>query len=315
LKATPWSEPAWTAAAEAWIAKELGTLGRALSGPVVEVKKGSISCVLRAPTQEGAVYFKVASKLPLFVNEAAVTLGLSEFFPGLTPKPLAVDLDAGWLLLPDFGALIGWDASVVERSAAMQAFARLQLSSVDRSRELLRMGCMDRRLPVLKAQVDPWLETLNRYAALEAGEFKILRSLAPRLKARCDEVGDFGLPDTLVHGDMHMGNVARSSQGGLFFDWTDACVGHPFMDLLNVHQEKDEAAREALLQAYLGPWEPLVPRTRLESLWTLTGPLCALHQAISYQHIVIDGFEGAREQFANEILFWPRKLLELMDGA
>lgn len=309
---TPWSDPLWKTQADAWISAELRRLGITPMPPTLEVKKGSISCVLRAPTDAADAYFKVASKLPLFVNEATVTQGLSALFPGQIPSPLAIHPDHGWLLLPDFGPPLGHDAPLPDRCAAMQAFARLQVSSAPHAGELLRLGCIDRRLPVLKSQVDSWLETLPFYAPLSESELGSLRGLGPRLKSLCDEAARIPLPDTLVHGDMHMGNVARTAQGFLIFDWTDACLSHPFIDLLNVQHEGDDLARNSLLGAYLEPWQAKLNLPELKKLWDLMGPLSALHQGVSYQHIVVGGFEGAAQQFEREILFWPKKILELL---
>jgi aminoglycoside phosphotransferase (APT) family kinase protein len=46
------------------------------------------------------------------------------------------------------------------------------------------------------------------------------------------ELATYAVPPSLVHGDLHLGNVALGPRGHLFFDWTDAGVAHPFLDLL-----------------------------------------------------------------------------------
>ena len=68
---------------------------------------------------------------------------------------------------------------------------------------------------------------------------------------------------TLVHGDLHPGNVARLDGELAYFDWTDACVAHPFFDLHSLQWQKDEATRAALLDAYLGAWEGVASPERL----------------------------------------------------
>jgi aminoglycoside phosphotransferase (APT) family kinase protein len=61
-----------------------------------------------------------------------------------------------------------------------------------------------------------------------------------------------------VHGDLHLSTVAQGPHGYLFFDWTDACVAHPFLDLLTFFQEDEEevqsALRDRLRDAYLAEW-------------------------------------------------------------
>jgi len=64
------------------------------------------------------------------------------------------------------------------------------------------------------------------------------------------------LPSTLVHGDLHADNIARTGRGYVLFDWTDACVGHPFVDFVTFvynfgPTSNDPAAREAT-QSLLG---------------------------------------------------------------
>ncbi|MBI1880332.1 MAG: phosphotransferase [Chloroflexi bacterium] len=56
--------------------------------------------------------------------------------------------------------------------------------------------------------------------------------MIPHLKARCDQLAGYSVPQTLVHGDLHTGNVALVEGKLLFFDWTDACVTHPFFDVM-----------------------------------------------------------------------------------
>ena len=40
----------------------------------------------------------------------------------------------------------------------------------------------------------------------------------------------------------------------MIFDWTDACVAHPFIDMIAIGYEEDEAVAARLLDAYLAEW-------------------------------------------------------------
>jgi aminoglycoside phosphotransferase (APT) family kinase protein len=64
--------------------------------------------------------------------------------------------------------------------------------------------------------------------------------------------------DRRRHGDLHLGNVAQGSRGYLFFDWTDASVANPVLDLLTFFHEDEEEAegplRDRLRDAYLSEW-------------------------------------------------------------
>jgi hypothetical protein len=57
--------------------------------------------------------------------------------------------------------------------------------------------------------------------------------------ALIDEAASLGIPDTLVHGDLHAGNIGLRGGRSVFFDWTDACVAQPFLDLVTFLDESE----------------------------------------------------------------------------
>jgi hypothetical protein len=108
----PWARVGWFEQAVAWMRSELERLGYSLTAPVEQVKSWGISCILRAHTASGDVYFKAASSLPLFAHEPAVMRDLSGLYPDHIPAPLSIDEQHRWMLLADFGAALEWDAPV-----------------------------------------------------------------------------------------------------------------------------------------------------------------------------------------------------------
>ncbi len=284
-----WARPGWFALASGWMTEVLAELGRIPTGPVEQYKILGISCLLRQPAATGMVYFKATAQLPLFVNEGRLMETLSRHFPRWIPAPLARDDRESWMLLDDFGPNL-WqqDKKEANFAAAAADFARLQQASVDRVEDLLALGCLDRRLPVLAAQLDPLLAHPLTARHAKADELSQLAALGPRVVERCAQLAAIGLPDTLVHGDLHLGNVAASDDGHLFFDWSDACVAHPFMDMITPYfLEEDEAKRSRGKKEYLAAWEGWASQAELDEAWRLAKPLAALHQAVSYLHILI----------------------------
>jgi Ser/Thr protein kinase RdoA (MazF antagonist) len=150
---------------------------------------------------------------------------------------------------------------------------------------LLADGCLDRRLDVLEGQVDALLADRRALHRLDAKEVRALSRLAPALHDACRRLAALGLPATLVHGDLHPGNVARSGGELVYFDWTDACVAHPFVDLHTLQWERDEAVREALLEAYLEPWRDVASEETLREAVALARVVTPLHHAVSYATI------------------------------
>lgn len=306
-----WEQPGWFRPTAAWITDQLTQMGNPATGPVEQVKHWFLSCILRVPTAQGWVYFKATNGSALMVNEAVLTQTLAQLFPMVMPQPLAIDPARDWNLLADFGAEIGWEASVETREAALTAFAQLQMASADQVDQLLAHGCIDRRLPKLVEQIGPLLNDPLMVAMLEPEQQQRLLAVAPRLVELCRQMAAYNVPSTLVHGDLHMSNIARRGEHFVFFDWSDACVAHPFLDMIAILHEKDPIVRSRLRNAYLAVWTPYEPMERLLELWQLAYPLCALHQAVSYRHIAqhIES-DGNHPMLDWAMPFWFGKILE-----
>jgi Phosphotransferase enzyme family len=281
----PWALPGWLEEVRAWLEPEVERLGHSLVG-IEQRKQWSISSVLRVRTDGPDLYFKVSARLPLFVDEGPVTAMLAERFPGYVPEPLAVEPERGWFLLAEFQELVGWRPPLDVRCEVLARFAGLQRRTAEQTADLIAAGCLDRRLDVLERQLEPLLADPGALARLQPEEVDALHLQAPRFREACRRLADIGLPPTLVHGDLHVGNVARQDGELVYFDWTDACIAHPFIDLLSLQWEKDEADREALLDAYLGVWDGVVPPERLREAASLAAIVIPLHHAVSYRTIV-----------------------------
>ena len=88
----PWGFPGWLELALAWIAAHADGLHS-----WKEIKSWSLSCVIRAETGRGVVYFKATNQQPkLFANEALVTQNLAVRFPGRSDDgvPVWLPIDA-----------------------------------------------------------------------------------------------------------------------------------------------------------------------------------------------------------------------------
>ena len=314
----PWAARGWFQAAEGWLRGSLDTLGNAATGPVRQLQVWELSCILRAPTTSGDVWFKASRDLPLFVNEAVLIRELAGLFPGHVPAPLAVDAERRWMALADFGPEVGWDAPAADREDVLATFARLQIQAASQVDRLLAAGCLDRRLPWLAAQAERWLPAVDETGRLpgidaatwlSAGEAAELAAAGPRLAAMCGELAAAAVPATLLHGDLHLGNVAKGHDGYVFFDWTDACVAHPFLDMITIFHEEDDALRGRLRDAYLAEWTRFAPPDRLRRAWELAEPLGALHHAVSYRSIVANLDPPIDLHMMRSTAFWLRKVL------
>jgi hypothetical protein len=308
----PWSRPGWRDEVRGWLDAELGRLGRRVVA-LEQVKVWGISTVLRVETDRGDLWFKVSAALPLFVNEAVVMQRLAERFPGFVPEPVAVDPERGWILFEPF-ELLGWGIALEPRRELYRRFAELQVRTIGRTDELLADGCHDRRLGVLESQLDELLADRAALHKLTTAEVRTLRRLAPKLHELCRRLDALGLPATLVHGDLHPGNVMRLDGSLAYFDWTDACIAHPFVDLHSLRWQPDEDVRAAVLDAYLEPWRAVAPEETLREAVALAEAVTPLHHAVSYRTIV-RGLEPSAKpeldethEFLREVLARAREL-------
>ena len=303
-----WARRGWFAEASAWTHEVLGACGRSAIGPVEQISNWCISAILRTETDEGAAYFKATARSPLFVEEGTVTRGLAEMFPGRVPRPIAVDSERRWMLLDDFGPVVGWKADLETRVAVLTAFARMQREAAPRRDELLALGVLDRRAEWLASEIESLLSA-PADLGLDVAEAEQLAERAPWFRDACERLAAGVVPDSLVHGDLHLANVAVPNGQFVFFDWTDACITHPFLDLLIVFFEDDRDVQRTLRDAYLGVWAELAPLHDLLELSELAEPLACLNQAISYRSIMANVERGTAPELASMPAYWLRKAL------
>jgi hypothetical protein len=109
-----------------------------------------------------------------------------------------------------------------------------------------------------------------------------------------------------------LNNVAVLAGRLQFFDWTDACITHPFFDLISVYDEEDTAVQAQLRDAYLALWAEYAAMPRLLEACTLAQPLSDLHQAISYQHIQAGLEPAAQIHFSDAAPHYVRKVLRTL---
>ena len=325
LPGRPWAARGWFAGAERWLEDAMAAIGRPLTGPVEQVRVWELSCVLRAPTAAGDVWFKANAASPLLVNEAVVLGELAGLFTAHVPVPLAVDPERGWMVLDDFGEEVGWAVPLEVVEEVARAFARMQVQATGHVDRLLAAGCLDRGLDRLAAQALAWLPAVEATAELACidqatwlteDETAAVRAALPQVLACCAELGGHAVPPSIVHGDLHLSNVARGPVGYLFFDWTDACVAHPFLDLATIRRGTaftdavcEDELRERLREAYLPEWASFEPPGRLARAWELAAPLGALHQAVSYRSLATQA--PMDPHMAQSTAFWLRRVLAL----
>ncbi len=296
---------AWLAEVAGWTQSELSMRNISTTGSPVEVRVLPWSAVFRFSTTSGPVYFKACAPSQGF--EPALMRYLAERRPDDVLPVLAADLERAWLLLPDGGevlrhVLTGDAADLIAHwSAILPQLAALQRELAGDATRLLSLGVMDRRPGVLPALFLELLDRADRWPldhpdGLSRDDLPRLRAFASRLSSLCEELAVLGPADTLVHDDLHDGHIfvgpAEAQPRYRFFDFGDACVGHPFFQLIAPQRfyarefdelELDNTAVDALYEIYMDAWAdvPAAGRRRALQLALAVGPLM---RALTWYH-------------------------------
>jgi hypothetical protein len=292
----PWYATGWDAAAEAWIREQVHAAGLRLTGPIEEVRRWCLACVLRAPTDAGAVFFKEAVRPPVFADEPRFTAALAELYPDFLPQVIAVDAPRSWLLTMDCGA--GADQDNLD---LLTRYAPLQRRAVDDVDALRGAGCLARPCQDLPAQYLAVLDDGKTMSLLPDGAPGRLANLAAPIADACARLAAYAIPDTLTHGDLSEGNCGMRDGRHVFFDWTDACVTHPFMDGMLVYGMDQGEPKRRAIDAMIQPWTACEPIARLRDAWGIAELVACAHTFVTYhsitahlphsaQHEHVDGF-------------------------
>ena len=318
----PWEAIGWHAAACEWIGSQLASLGFTIQCPIVQQRAWGLSCTMKVGTENGDVYFKATP--PFMAHEGLAMQAVADRCPELLPSPLAIEPERGWLLMQDYGSeMLHECPDITHWEEALCLFSQAQVDQVERVHQWLSLNIPDRRLGRMVEMIDPLIASCSQMLTggangLSDAELGDLRSLSMPLKLMCARLADFGVPHTLVHGDLG-GNILIRDGGYTFFDWTDVCISHPFFEMATISAAyfdesvlKDSPDADARLRdAYLEPWSELQPMDVLVDTFEASRPLGALHQAMTYMWILTNISAAARPELEGGLLHWIRQLLQL----
>ncbi|HEY7272451.1 MAG TPA: aminoglycoside phosphotransferase family protein [Actinoplanes sp.] len=270
----PYAEPGGPVASATWAVQTLAALGTP-GAVAVQQRTWNLSAIWRLDVDGAPVAW--LKQVPAFFAHEAAVLGLvAGVAPGLAPPLLAAGPDGRMLLAhapgedrygagPEFRAMVAEDVHPV------------QAHFVGRAASLLAAGVPDRRDP------GPWLT-----AAAEPYRDRIpgVAQLIDRLPERLRAVAACGMPDTLVHGDLHPGNVRSDGTARVLMDWGDATVGHPALDILRLTGDLPHDEAGPLIAAWAKRWRSTAPGCDPERAVDLMRPVAALCGAAVYADFV-----------------------------
>jgi aminoglycoside phosphotransferase (APT) family kinase protein len=115
----------------------------------------------------------------------------------------------------------------------------------------------------------------------------------------------------LVHGDFHPWNVVFGAGAARVFDWTDAAVSHPFIDLATyVFRTSNVALRRRLVDSYIRAWSAEGSEESLREAATLGLVVGALYQVQTYRLLLPTLMRGgAEDDMVGADLDWMNRSL------
>jgi hypothetical protein len=283
----PYARPGGPASDLAWATARLDDAGLRPAGRPQQVRTWNLSSLWRLPLEQGAAWLKCVP--PFFAHEGAV---LDRLAGGPVPPLLAHE--PGRVLMAEIPGEDRYDADLPVVVALVRLLVALQVPEVGREDELLALGLPDWRGPALSAAVE---DVVRRHEhELDADVLRQLAALLGGLDQREADLAACGLPDTLVHGDVHPGNARGDAETLVLMDWGDCGVGHPLLDAPALLSRLDAQAATVVRDAWDRAWREAVPGSDPRRAAELLAPLAAARQAVVYQRF-LDGIEPSEHPY------------------
>jgi len=280
-----WFLPAWFDRVEAWIDTVLAGSGRRRTHPIQPVKLWSISAVARVTTDGGDVWLKAPCEH--FRAEARVHPTVASLFPALVPTLIAAEETEGWLLMEPMAGVEDDDRADGAGLEVATRWARAQIEAVEHVGALLAGGCRRCGVEETLAGFRGVLANSSELTLLSDEQLTAVRGCAGEIESLAREFWGAGIPDTLAHGDLHLGNVAWDGDALRIFDWTDGCVSHPFLDASHLaHFTRARPGDAGLESTYAEQWRAAYPHADIDRIVALAPLVDLVFQAITFDDIV-----------------------------
>jgi aminoglycoside phosphotransferase (APT) family kinase protein len=221
--------------------------------------------------------------------------------------PLGLDVEHGWMLLPDGGTLLGQaadgEALANALTRVMPKYAELQLALMPQALGLISLGVTDMTPARMPTRFEQALEAVRSFLQREGStsewdEFRKVAALGPRYAEWCQELATAPGAPSLDHNDLHPWNIFATlptpEADARFFDWGDSVIAHPFASLLvllqNLRQSLEAPADDLRIlrvrDAYLEAFGALASHRELVETADLACRVAKIARVLTWQRAI-----------------------------
>jgi hypothetical protein len=269
LRSGVFGRPGWLPIVVEWAGAQAEAAGLRLTGQFRQLNASPAFSLIRFETNGAAIWFKAVGEPNL--REYSITLGLAKYFPAFVPRVIARRDDwNGWLAMEGEGTHLSENSDMEVWTRVVSALAEMQIASFGQTLHLLNTGCRDARICTLLELVEPFVEAMAELMERQTKESppalsrSELRNLQTQLQDTLSESANSEIANAIGHLDFNPGNILANHNGCVFLDWSEGCVGHPFLTfqyllqhLRRLHNE-DNSWESAITSTYLNNWRSFV---------------------------------------------------------
>ena len=278
-----------------------------MTGREEQFRTWNLSSIWRLPTTLGPVWLKVVP--PFFDHEGEIIERLRAEDPA-APVPTPLGHDGPRLLLAHIPGHDRYEAEHDERMAMVDLLVDVQGRWIGRADDLLAIGLPDWRAVALTAAIADLVERAGHTVGAEDRE--TLARFIGDLPRRWAAIEACGMPDGLVHGDYHPGNLRGDGVALTILDWGDTGVGQPLLDQPAFLEVTPEAERAETRERWSAAWRRILPDADPDRAATLLRPVAAARQAVIYLKF-LDNIEATEQPYHRaDVPDWLRRTAEIV---
>jgi aminoglycoside phosphotransferase (APT) family kinase protein len=268
-------------------------------------KTWNLSAIWRLRTPVGPVWLKEVPRF--FAHEPAVLGWLAEAGLGEAAVPVLA-ADGTRMLLEHVDGADLHDAGLATRLAIAADMHAIHLDACARVHSLLGSGAgvPDQRGPQLARVV-------SAVAAGPGRGNEELARLLNGLEGRLAAAAACGLPETLIHGDLHPGNVRGTAGRRVIIDWGDSCIAHPAYDIMRLAEGLSATDASELVSFWAGLWRAVRPGSDPGAAVELLRPVAALRNAAIYANFLANIEPDEHPYHARDVGFWLERAAESVE--